>query len=112
MARKHAPTDEPTRDEAPAAPAKAQSEIGPTSYTEADGIVKHGPNDPETKAAYAAGHPADGIVKTRAARGGEAAPITDGKSVPGSRTTEVVNGPGTKAPRRRAPAPKTPAKRR
>lgn len=37
--------------------AKAQSEIGPTSYVEGEGIIEHGPNDPETKAAYAGGDP-------------------------------------------------------
>lgn len=35
----------------------AQSEIGPTSFVEGEGIIQHGPNDPETKAAYAGGDP-------------------------------------------------------
>lgn len=45
---------------------KAQSEIGPTTYGGPNGPVGHGPNDPETKAAYAAGHPAQGIEHQRA----------------------------------------------
>jgi hypothetical protein len=37
---------------------KAQSEIGPVTYGGANGPVLHGADDAETKAAYAAGHPA------------------------------------------------------
>jgi hypothetical protein len=40
------------------APVKAQTEIGPTTFVEGGEIIQHGPNDPETKEAYAAGHPA------------------------------------------------------
>lgn len=36
---------------------RAQSEIGPTSFIEGQGIIQHGPDDPETKAAYAGGDP-------------------------------------------------------
>lgn len=52
----------PATDQAPA-PVQAQSEIGPTTYGEGGVLTHHGPNDPETKAAYAAGHPSEGIVK-------------------------------------------------
>lgn len=50
-----------------AAPVKAQSEIGPTTFGEGGegNVVKHGPDDPETKRAYAAGHPSKGIAAQR-----------------------------------------------
>lgn len=51
--------------EKPAPP--AQSEIGPTTYGGPGGPVAHGANDPETKAAYASGHPSQGIAAQRAA---------------------------------------------
>ena len=52
---------------------KAQSEIGPTTYGLPGGPVAHGPDDPETKAAYAAGHPSHGIAAQRAAAAAKAA---------------------------------------
>lgn len=59
------PAGTPIFDPGPPA-RKAQSEIGPTTYGGPNGPVNHGPNDPETKAAYAAGHPSDGIANQRA----------------------------------------------
>lgn len=45
---------------------KAQSEIGPITYGGPNGPVSHAAGDAETKSAYAAGHPAQGIEHQRA----------------------------------------------
>lgn len=44
-------------------PAKAQSEIGPTTYREGEAPIQHGATDPETQDAYAMGHPSQSTLK-------------------------------------------------
>lgn len=51
---------------------QAQSEIGPISYRDGQAPHPHGPDDEETKAAYAAGRPTQGLAYAQAQR--ESAP--------------------------------------
>lgn len=82
----------------PQAP-KAQSEIGPTTYGGPKGPVAHGPDDAETKAAYALGHPSQGLAAQRQAAQGntQAQPqaFRPGQTNPEGRTP---NPQGTSAP--------------
>lgn len=84
----------PGTDAAPARP-KAQSEIGPTTYGEG-GVTQHGADDAETKAAYAAGHPSQGIAAAREGTTGQ--PVRPGFSNPQGATaapaTAAAGQPG------------------
>lgn len=87
--------------EAPAP--KSQSEIGPVTYGGPNGPVNHGPDDPETKTAYAAGHPSFGLAQQRAAQPTPgtttpAKPFQPGQSNPGGPNAPVTPEPGPGEP--------------
>lgn len=95
-----------TQPPAAAAAPKAQSEIGPTTFGGPNGPVHHGANDPETKAAYAAGHPSHGIAAQRAAAGKPATTSTPApSSTPSSTQTSTPATPATPAPGHTNPPP-------
>lgn len=82
------------------APTKAQSEIGPTTYGAGE-VKQHGPDDQETKDAYAAGHPSKGIAAARDEAAGKATtgqPVRPGFSNPENQGQVQTGATGTVQP--------------